>query len=86
MSFDLDNSTDHAQIRQNIENTFSKSCHILTTTWLIKSTKDAAWIRDWFRNCTDENKLSIFVTEYDEYRYASWLTKSVMDSINDLET
>ena len=85
ISFDLEDAhgNDYDLIYNHMKSKFPKFCKILSTTCLIKTDYDIKAIRNWFKNCTDdEDNISVFVVRYDDSAY--WISEAVLEDIQKL--
>ena len=82
VSFDLSNcKTESYDIMHNlVKRNFLKSCHILSTTYLIYTNLNEDQVVDWFTNrMNNKDNISLCVVKYISHQY--WLSENVRNCI-----
>ena len=87
ISFDLidPHSHNYNKIFKQVEDHFSTSCSILSTTCLIKSNKNSKEILDWFKQRVGDDKIRIFVSEYCPEKCTYFLDDVITECIKKIE-
>ena len=87
ITFDLidPDTHDYKPIYKKIENHFLDACHILSTTCIIKSNKNAKDVESWILKHIDDTKIRFFVSEYTPQKKGYYLPNSVANCVEKLE-